>query len=197
MMRWLLLRLALLFLANSENRLSTPSVNHHARHFGLGLSNAYVTLQPDVSYQWWLAGNFTAVLDVRTESEYVEGHILGAVFAERLAQATSLPSYLPELKCKDCPLAAHCKSGVRSKQVCVTYIAMRVMSVMGVFGASMVSLPVMMLGVCFCVHWGVLHNCVFLAGGTSAGVVRFYRGVRHSGGGSVAVRQRDGAALPD
>ena len=80
---------------------------------------AYTTLQPAAAFAWWVAGNFTAVLDVRTQSEYLEGHILGAAFEENLAQAASLPTALAVMltECSDCPLAAHCKSGVRSKKV--------------------------------------------------------------------------------
>ena len=77
----------------------------------------YTTLQPNETYRLWLAGNFSALVDVRTEAEYTEGHILGAVFAENMASGSSVPEFL--LGCEECAVATYCKTGVRAGNAAV------------------------------------------------------------------------------
>ena len=74
-------------------------------------TRGYITLQPATSFAWYSAGNFTAILDVRTYEEYLEGHLLGVVFEENLGNAVSVPDQLKG--CENCVLGMYCKSGVR------------------------------------------------------------------------------------
>ncbi len=59
---------------------------------------AVTELQPADSFAWYAAGNFSFLVDVRTESEYVDYHIEGTVFVENLASASAVPDSL--LGCK-------------------------------------------------------------------------------------------------
>eukprot|EP00588_Corethron_pennatum_P015709 CAMPEP_0194280872 /NCGR_PEP_ID=MMETSP0169-20130528/19114_1 /TAXON_ID=218684 /ORGANISM="Corethron pennatum, Strain L29A3" /LENGTH=191 /DNA_ID=CAMNT_0039025765 /DNA_START=138 /DNA_END=713 /DNA_ORIENTATION=- len=76
-------------------------------------ANAYISLEPKESFEMWQNGTFSALIDVRREDEYVEGHIAGAVFAKELNSATILPEFL--IGCENCTVGVYCKSGSRSK----------------------------------------------------------------------------------
>ena len=63
--------------------------------FCVSRGESYTTFNnPNTSFAWFEAGNFSVVVDVRTESEYEEGHIAGAVFIENMATFSQGPSSL-------------------------------------------------------------------------------------------------------
>jgi phage shock protein E len=65
------------------------------------------------------AGVLSAIIDVRTATEFAEGHIANATLVESLAsfgtsEQVTTPAALTG--CEDCDLAVYCRSGRRSKE---------------------------------------------------------------------------------
>lgn len=54
------------------------------------------------------------VLDVRTEEEYITGHMANAI----LIPVDELESRLDELSCKSTKILVYCRSGRRSRMAC-------------------------------------------------------------------------------
>ena len=73
---------------------------------------AYHKITAEEAKQMMDEGGVT-VVDVRTEAEYKEGHIPGAVLVPNETIGSEPPEALPEL---DAVLLVHCRTGVRSKQ---------------------------------------------------------------------------------
>jgi rhodanese-related sulfurtransferase len=78
----------------------------------LGLAHAQ---QFELTPKEFLAGNqqgmFNVIIDVRTQSEWNEGHIENATLLENLA-STGSPELL--LGCENCTLAVYCRTGSRA-----------------------------------------------------------------------------------
>lgn len=89
---------------------SMPQAGQEA---GSGMQEqAYHKITAEEAKQMMDEGGVT-VVDVRTEAEYKEGHIPGAVLVPNEGIGSEPPEALPEL---DAVLLVHCRTGVRSKQ---------------------------------------------------------------------------------
>ncbi|WP_418667252.1 rhodanese-like domain-containing protein [Allofournierella sp.] len=75
-------------------------------------AQAYHRITAEEAKQRMDEGGVT-VVDVRTEEEYREGHIPGAVLVPNETIGSEPPEALPDL---DAVLLVHCRTGVRSKQ---------------------------------------------------------------------------------
>lgn len=73
---------------------------------------AYREITPEEAKDMLLKGGVT-VVDVRTEEEYVQKHIPGAVLVPLQSIGDRAPEALPD---KDALLLIHCRAGVRSKK---------------------------------------------------------------------------------
>lgn len=75
-------------------------------------SGTYQKITPEEAKALIDAGSVT-VVDVRTESEYQEGHIKGAIVVPNETIADAMPEALPDL---EATLLVYCRSGRRSKE---------------------------------------------------------------------------------
>ena len=78
-----------------------------------GVCRAQIRLTSEEFYQGIQDGIFTAVVDVRTLSEWEDGHIENATLVENLASTGSMD---PLLGCESCTLGIYCRSGARAGQ---------------------------------------------------------------------------------
>lgn len=67
------------------------------------------------------SGDALTVLDVRTEAEYNEAHIPGAMLLPNETIGEAMPAELPEL---DAEILVYCRSGNRSKQAADKLVAL-------------------------------------------------------------------------
>jgi rhodanese-related sulfurtransferase len=96
--------------------LSRPFFVHHLCIFAfwIGVISAQEVLTPDLFYAGMQNGDFNAVIDVRSESEWSSvGHIDNATLVADLA-SSGVPDKI--LGCKDCTIAVYCNSGFRAGQ---------------------------------------------------------------------------------
>ncbi len=92
---------------------SAASMPQAGQEAGSGMQEqAYHKITAEEAKQMMDEGGVT-VVDVRTEAEYKEGHIPGAVLVPNEGIGSEPPEALPEL---DAVLLVHCRTGVRSKQ---------------------------------------------------------------------------------
>lgn len=92
---------------------SAASMPQAGQEAGSGMQEqAYHKITAEEAKQMMDEGGVT-VVDVRTEAEYKEGHIPGAVLVPNETIGSEPPEALPEL---DAVLLVHCRTGVRSKQ---------------------------------------------------------------------------------
>lgn len=92
---------------------SAASMPQAGQEAGSGMQEqAYHKITAEEAKQMMDEGGVT-VVDVRTEAEYKEGHIPGAVLVPNESIGSEPPEALPEL---DAVLLVHCRTGVRSKQ---------------------------------------------------------------------------------
>lgn len=75
-------------------------------------STGYTTISVEQAKQLIDAGGVT-IVDVRTQSEYEQGHIPGAILVPLDTIGSTQPSALPN---KDATLLVYCRTGVRSAQ---------------------------------------------------------------------------------
>ncbi len=92
---------------------SAASMPQAGQEAGSGMQEqAYHKITAEEAKQMMDEGGVT-VVDVRTEAEYKDGHIPGAVLVPNETIGSEPPEALPEL---DAVLLVHCRTGVRSKQ---------------------------------------------------------------------------------
>ena len=78
----------------------------------VGQLTAYTTLDVDDAIARWADGRFAVLVDVRTQSEWDDGHLPNATFIESM-NTNGDTSRLDG--CQSCPVAVYCRSGRRSK----------------------------------------------------------------------------------
>lgn len=76
--------------------------------FGKGVTKELTSAE---FFEGIVSGRFDAVVDVRREDEWKEGHIANATFVENLASDGSVDALLG---CEDCSIAVYCRSGARA-----------------------------------------------------------------------------------
>jgi rhodanese-related sulfurtransferase len=80
----------------------------------IGFVSAQTELTPDLFYAGIQNGDFDAVIDVRSETEWTTvGHIDNATLVPNLA-STGTPDSI--LGCSNCTIAVYCQSGNRARQ---------------------------------------------------------------------------------
>ena len=80
----------------------------------LALASGQSVLQPQEFLDGMLNGDFDAVIDVRTETEWSSvGHIENATLVENLASSGTPDSIMG---CQNCTIAVYCQSGNRARQ---------------------------------------------------------------------------------
>lgn len=100
---------------------SAASMPQAGQEAGSGMQEqAYHKITAEEAKQMMDEGGVT-VVDVRTEAEYKEGHIPGAVLVPNETIRSEPPEALPEL---DAVLLVHCRTGVRSKQAADKLVGM-------------------------------------------------------------------------
>lgn len=100
---------------------SAASMPQACQEAGSGMQEqAYHKITAEEAKQMMDEGGVT-VVDVRTEAEYKEGHIPGAVLVPNETIGSEPPEALPEL---DAVLLVHCRTGVRSKQAADKLVGM-------------------------------------------------------------------------
>lgn len=81
----------------------------------------YQTIEPEEAARRLEAGGDGLIVDVRTQAEYDEEHISGAVLAPLDEIGSEPPASLPDL---DRELYVHCRTGVRSRQAVEKLLAL-------------------------------------------------------------------------
>ena len=100
---------------------SAASMPQACQEAGSGMQEqAYHKITAEEAKQMMDEGGVT-VVDVRTEAEYKEGHIPGAVLVPNETIGSEPPEALPEL---DAVLLVHCRTGVRSTQAADKLVGM-------------------------------------------------------------------------
>lgn len=89
---------------NLKSLFETPEVEENPRAFHIITAREARDM---------LLKNGATVVDVRTEEEYAQKHIPGAVLLPLQSIRDSMPKALPD---KDAALLVHCRSGVRSRK---------------------------------------------------------------------------------
>ena len=74
--------------------------------------NAYHKITAEDAKALMDGGDEVVIVDVRTQAEYDEGHLPGAILVSNETIADSQPDALPDL---DAMLIVYCRTGVRSK----------------------------------------------------------------------------------
>ena len=77
---------------------------------------AYTTLEPDEVHARWSAGEFAALVDVRSRTEWNGGHLRNATLIEDL-QVSGDTSALAG--CEECAIAVYCRTGTHAKVAAV------------------------------------------------------------------------------
>ncbi|MCI2055852.1 MAG: rhodanese-like domain-containing protein [Oscillibacter sp.] len=113
----LLLTLAVLGLSacgakNGSGASSAPSSSTDA---------VYHALTPEEAKARLDSGDALVLLDVRTQEEFDEGHIAGAICLPNETIGTDPPEVLPD---KDAEILVYCRSGRRSKEAAKKLVAM-------------------------------------------------------------------------
>eukprot|EP00934_Nitzschia_sp_Nitz4_P004174 Nitzschia sp. Nitz4//scaffold249_size28687//25899//26549//NITZ4_008120-RA/size28687-processed-gene-0.12-mRNA-1//1//CDS//3329544026//4164//frame0 len=75
--------------------------------------NSQVQLTSQELHDGIQSGSFDVIVDVRTQSEWDDGHIMNATFVENLAGSGSADSILG---CDSCIMAVYCRTGGRAGQ---------------------------------------------------------------------------------
>lgn len=84
----------------------------------ISIASAQEVLSPEIFFAGIQNGDFDAVIDVRSESEWVSvGHIDNATLVANLAISGTTPDSI--MGCKDCTIAVYCQSGNRAGQAIV------------------------------------------------------------------------------
>lgn len=87
---------------------------------GTSSADAYHKITAEEAKRMMDAGNVT-VVDVRTQEEYDQGHVPGAILIPLQTIGDEMPAELPQ---KDATLIIYCRTGVRSKQASDRLIAL-------------------------------------------------------------------------
>lgn len=104
----------------STKTTSTTAVPGETNASGASSADAYHKITSEEAKQMMDAGNVT-IVDVRTEDEYNQGHVPGAILIPLQTIGDEMPEQLPE---KDASLIVYCRSGVRSKQASDKLVAL-------------------------------------------------------------------------
>ena len=118
----LVLVLALVLGAISCKGSSTSASRQEGVDMATAITAQYRKISPQLAKEMMDSGDPLVIVDVRTEAEYAQGHIPGAILIPNETRGTTQkPEQLPEL---DDVILVYCRSGNRSAQAARKLVAL-------------------------------------------------------------------------
>lgn len=107
--------------ATGGEETSTPTTENTTEREGSGVPLTYEQITPEAAKALMDTEQDYVIIDARTEAEFAEGHIAGAILIPEYEIAARAEGELPD---KDALILVYCRSGRRSKIASAALVAL-------------------------------------------------------------------------